>query len=176
MLPFSSSHCALVPGNQDLIDEKIKSVMKQANIWDHFGKTDKFPQGLNTNYIKFSGGEKRSVGLARAMLSTPSILLLDEPTEGLSLLLALWLTVSLAHCVPGSLCLWLTVSLAHWLSEGLDAQNEKVVVENLIHNRPKGQTVRSVSLSLLPVTCSITPLYTLAITHSHTYVHLYLFL
>ena len=67
-------------GNQDLIDERIMSVMKQANIWEHFGKKDKFPQGLNTKYIKFSGGEKRSVALARAMLSTPSILLLDEPT------------------------------------------------------------------------------------------------
>ena len=64
-------------------ERHIEKVLRRANIWKHFSDKEKFPQGLNTRCWNLSGGETRSVGTARALLKNPSILLLDEPTEGL---------------------------------------------------------------------------------------------
>jgi ABC-type multidrug transport system fused ATPase/permease subunit len=64
-------------------DRFVESVLKKANIHHHFQQRDKFPQGLSTYCYSLSGGEKRSVGTARSLIGAPSILLLDEPTEGL---------------------------------------------------------------------------------------------
>ena len=91
------------------VEQYIERVLRKANVWEHFQDEKKFPQGLNTKCWNLSGGEKRSVGTARALLKTPSILLLDEPTEG------------------------------------LDASNEKQVMENLLLGRPKGQTVLAIA-------------------------------
>lgn len=38
---------------------------------------------LNSNYGSLSGGQKRSVDIARAIISKPEILILDEPSTGL---------------------------------------------------------------------------------------------
>ena len=38
---------------------------------------------LDRRYGKFSGGERRRVDIARALMQTPSIIFLDEPTAGL---------------------------------------------------------------------------------------------
>jgi ABC-type multidrug transport system fused ATPase/permease subunit len=65
------------------IEKHIQHVLEKANIWEHFQDKEKFPQGLATKCYNLSGGETRSVGTARALLKDPSILLLDEPTEGL---------------------------------------------------------------------------------------------
>lgn len=38
---------------------------------------------LKRQYGKLSGGQKRRCDIARALMSTPTILFLDEPTTGL---------------------------------------------------------------------------------------------
>ena len=75
-----------------------------------------FVVSFSTKCWNLSGGEKRSVGTARALLKAPSILLLDEPTEGLdaqnekevmhNLLVGVWFNVYLVTaCVLLVYCL-----------------------------------------------------------------------
>jgi ATP-binding cassette subfamily B protein len=74
-------------GSQTSIDKHLEAVVKQVSIWEHFDNREKFPQGLDTFIHGYSdrltGGEKRSVANARALLRVTPILLLDEPTAGL---------------------------------------------------------------------------------------------
>lgn len=105
-------------GDKDAIDARINFVMTQVNIKEHFENKDKFPQGLNTPCFRLSGGETRSIGLCRALLVPRSILLLDEPTEG------------------------------------LDAENEAKVTNNLVHERPAGQTVVAIAHRLSTIRSS----------------------
>ncbi|MFW5670971.1 MAG: ATP-binding cassette domain-containing protein [Acetivibrio ethanolgignens] len=55
------------------IKERIELVLEKTNLVEHYNKKNK----------QLSGGMKRRVGLAQAMLNNPKILIIDEPTSGL---------------------------------------------------------------------------------------------
>ena len=59
--------------SKDKLDKKIDEVLKFVNLEDVANKKVK----------SFSGGMKRRVGIAQAILNDPKILILDEPTAGL---------------------------------------------------------------------------------------------
>lgn len=64
---------ALLYGMKDQLEEKIKSAVMFAGLAEHADK----------HAGKLSGGMKRRLVIARALLHEPSVLFLDEPTTGL---------------------------------------------------------------------------------------------
>jgi ABC-type multidrug transport system fused ATPase/permease subunit len=99
-------------------DEQLHQVIKAAAI-DSF--MDKLPNGLNTivgeNGVKLSGGEKQRVGIARALMRNPRILILDEATSHLDSLNEKLIKESVDKVSVGRT----TIIIAHRLSTVKDA-------------------------------------------------------
>jgi phospholipid/cholesterol/gamma-HCH transport system ATP-binding protein len=62
--------------SRDEMMQRVRDLLKRLDLADVAGLEQKFPAEL-------SGGQRKRVGLARALIDRPEILLYDEPTTGL---------------------------------------------------------------------------------------------
>ena len=70
--------------NKDYNDSKLRDILQKVNL-KNFSK--QLPNGLNEKIseegLNISGGEVQRIGIARALVNNPEIILLDEPTSSL---------------------------------------------------------------------------------------------
>lgn len=85
----------------------------------HLAELLEFKDILNRTFGKLSGGQKRRVDVARALLNNPKILILDEPTTGLDpeARKALWSVVTSLRKTQ-NMTVFLTT---HYMEEAADA-------------------------------------------------------
>ena len=83
---------------------------RAAELMEQFALTDK----RRSTYLQLSGGFKRRLALARAMVHSPRLLILDEPTAALDVELRIELWEFLRRINAGGMTVFLT---SHYLEE-----------------------------------------------------------
>ena len=123
------SHLGLVPQDVVLFNDSLRENIlygrpgaDEAALWDAVERArlkdfvDSLPNGLDTlvgeRGLKLSGGEKQRVGVARAILKNPPILVLDEATSALDSETESEVQAALQEAARGRT----TIAVAHRLS------------------------------------------------------------
>ncbi len=113
----------LLLGRPAAVDSELLAALEQVNLLELASRS---VQGLDAQVgddgILLSGGERQRLAIARALLSRPALLLLDEPTSSLDARNEQALSRAVAAIGPGTTVL----VIAHRLSSVVDA--DQIVV------------------------------------------------
>ena len=87
--------------NENASDDEIISALKTSQAWEF---VEKMPDGLDTFISQggknLSGGQKQRISIARAMVGSPDILILDDSTSALDYATDLKLRKALENDMP----------------------------------------------------------------------------
>lgn len=115
----------LLLGRPAAVDSELLAALEQVNLLELASRS---VQGLDAQVgddgILLSGGERQRLAIARALLSRPALLLLDEPTSSLDARNEQALSRAVAAIGPGTTVL----VIAHRLSTVVDADADQIVV------------------------------------------------
>ncbi|HPN05119.1 MAG TPA: ABC transporter ATP-binding protein/permease [Hyphomonadaceae bacterium] len=122
----------LLYGRPDASDEELRDAASRAQLLEFI---DKLPKGWETRVgergVKLSGGERQRVGIARAILKNPAILVLDEATSALDSATEQEVQEALDEAAKGRT----TLMVAHRLSTVAGADEIIVLSEGKIVER-----------------------------------------
>jgi len=116
----------LLLAKPDADEAELRSALAAARLADF---VDSLPDGLDT-WVgeagkRISAGQARRLAVARAVLRSAPVWVLDEPTEGLDRITEAALVESLLEVTAGRTVLWITHRLA-----SMDRMDGVVVMEN----------------------------------------------
>lgn len=117
--------------NFDATDEQMERAAKMAEIHDWIVTQ---PRGYDTDLsegTKLSLGQKQRLGLARALVRDPKLLIFDEPTSSLDSPTEQKLLETFRHACKGRTTIW----VSHRLNTVVDADQILVVSEGRIAER-----------------------------------------
>jgi len=116
-------------GRPDADEEAVRDALERAQLG---GFAEQLPDGLETRVgergVKLSGGERQRVGVARAILKNPAILVLDEATSALDSRTEIEVQAALAEAAKGRT----TLAVAHRLSTIARADQIAVMEEGRV--------------------------------------------
>jgi ATP-binding cassette subfamily B protein len=122
----------LLYGQPGATDEEVREAARRAQLLEFI---DKLPKGWDTRVgergVKLSGGERQRVGIARAILKNPAILVLDEATSALDSATEADVQAALDEAAKGRT----TLMVAHRLSTVAGADEILVLNEGNIAER-----------------------------------------
>ena len=113
-------------GNEDATDDQLWDVLRRVGL-DQM--VEKLPQGLETEVdeagLRFSGGERHRLALARILLKDTPIVLLDEPTVGLDPITEQAVIDTFMTQLKGKTLIWITHHL-----QGIDQMDQVIFLED----------------------------------------------
>jgi len=113
-------------GRPHATDEQIRQVAAQVGL---SGLIESLPQGYDTPMLetglRFSGGERQRIALARVLLRETPVVIFDEPTVGLDPVTERELMRTILDSLQGKTMIWVTHHLI-----GAEQMDELIFMEN----------------------------------------------
>ncbi|MER3113578.1 thiol reductant ABC exporter subunit CydC [Bacillus altitudinis] len=96
-------------GSPEATEEQVKEAARQVQLHDYI---ESLPEGYHTGVqetgVRFSGGERQRMALARILLQNTPIVVLDEPTVGLDPRTERELLETIFRVLKGKTVIWIT--------------------------------------------------------------------